>query len=109
MSRRRSKRYVSDADKQSFLAKAGELRDACVGMQTRGPINDPLYRSIAEVMSAIDAVAEVMTGRRDHFHTRMFSATSHLRGFSESQATAEAEPASLHAVGTVGAGRCGGE
>lgn len=109
MSRRRSKRYLSEEDKQSFLAKAGELRTACVGMQTRGPINDPLYASISKLMDAIDGVAEVVTGRSDDFHTRKHSATPHLESLPVPQATAAVEPVSLDAFGTVGIGRCGGE
>lgn len=109
MSRRRSKRYLSEEDKQTFLAKAGELRTACIDMQTRGPINDPFYASISKLMDAIDGVAEVVTGEGDHFHTKKHSATPYLQGFDEPQATAAAEPASLAGLGANGAGRFGGE
>ena len=109
MTRRRSKRYLSDADRQDFLAKVRGWRDACIAMQTRAPINDPFYRSISEVTTAIDAVAEAVTGSRDHFHTRMHSATPHLQGLPKPQAAEAGEPTSLEARGTVGSGRCGGE
>ena len=109
MPRRRSKRFLSEEDKQTFLAKAGELRTSCVGMQTRGPINDPLYASISKLMDAIDGVAEVVTGRRDHFNKVAHSSTPHMRGFLRPQATAAEEPASLSALGAEGDGRCGGE
>lgn len=109
MTRRRSKRYLSDADKLAFLAKAGDWRDACIAMQARAPINDPFYKSVDEVMIAIDAVAEAVTGCRDHFHTRKHSATPHLQNFLQPQAAEAGEPTSLEARGTVGTGRCGGE
>ena len=109
MSRRRSQRFLSEEDKQTFLAKAGELRRSCIEMQTRGPINDPFYASVSKLMEAIDGVAEVVTGRRNHFHTVAHSSTPHMRGFPMPQATAAEEPASLSALGADGDGRCGGE
>lgn len=109
MTRRRSKRYLSDADKLAFLAKVREWRDACIAMQTLAPINDPFYRSISEVADAIDGVAEAVTGRGDHFHTRKHSATPHLQGFSRPQAAEAGEPTSLEALGADDTGRCGGE
>lgn len=109
MSRRRSKRHLSEEDKQTFLVKAGELRTACVGMQTRGPINDPLYDAISELMRAIDGVAEVVTGQRDHFHAVRHSATPHMMGGAGSQATAAGAPVSFEIGGAEGVGRFGGE
>ena len=60
-------------------------------------------------MRAIDGVAEVVTGRQDHFHTVMHSATDHLVRPAGSQATAAGAPVSLEAGGADGAGRFGGE
>lgn len=109
MSRRRSKRFLSEGEKQAFLAEAGKLRAACVRMHTRGPIRDPLYASISHLMQAIDAVAEVVTGNRAHFHIVQHSATPHLVNFQGAQATAAGEVVSLPALGAAGVGRCGGE
>ncbi|KQQ31518.1 hypothetical protein ASF53_02120 [Methylobacterium sp. Leaf123] len=109
MSRRRSKRFLSEEDKLSFLAKAGELRTSCVGMQARGPINDPFYASVSKLMEAIDGVAEVVTCRREHFYTMAHSSPPTGHGPSACQATAAEEPASLSALGADGVGRCGGE
>ncbi len=50
-----------------LLAAIGDCRDACVRASGKAPINEPIYQRTHDVMTAIDGLAEVLTGDRTHF------------------------------------------
>ncbi len=67
MSRQRAR---SDArvDRKGLLVALGECRAAVLRASIKMAINGPLYYSAATVVSAIDGLAMLLTGERDHFH-----------------------------------------
>lgn len=67
---RRRQRYFGDVEKQALLQAIGECRAACIKAQTAAPINEPIYRATDVLMDAIDSLAEVLTGDREHFHLK---------------------------------------
>lgn len=64
------KRTLSAATVATAMDDLERARSACVRICTEAPIGGEHYRAAGEVMSAIDGFAEVVTGRRDHFHTK---------------------------------------
>ena len=71
----RSKRLpIELLDNGPLLAALGQCRQACTGLCARTVIGSPAYKSAAALMEAIDLFAEVLTGRKDHFHLKAHTA-----------------------------------
>lgn len=68
------RRILSPATSDAALASAGACRSAAVKLITEAPIGSPAYQRAEELLRAIDALAEVLTGRGDHFHTKPHTA-----------------------------------
>lgn len=67
---RRSTRHFGAADRQTLLTAIGECRKACVEALAVEPIGAPLHDRTVAVMQAIDNLAELLTGDREHFWTK---------------------------------------
>lgn len=63
----RHRRFFTERDGKVFLQALRVCRDACVEVQRRAPIDTPVYRRTTALQAAIDDVAEVLTGNRQHF------------------------------------------
>jgi hypothetical protein len=66
-------RVLSNATSQAALSAAQACRASAVQVLTEAPIDSPAYRRAAELLGAIDALAEALTGRADAFHTKPHS------------------------------------
>ncbi|MEM7696619.1 MAG: hypothetical protein AAF318_19405 [Pseudomonadota bacterium] len=65
-----SKRRLPPIDTEAILARLGPCRIAMVELAMGSP-NRSLQRSCAAAMIAnIDEIAWLLTGERDHFHTK---------------------------------------
>jgi hypothetical protein len=78
MSRRRTKRYWTEMDRDALLAAVASCRDACVRAITRAPNKSDVYEATSRLMDAIDDVACVLTGDRTHFHLKPHSAPGEM-------------------------------
>jgi hypothetical protein len=69
MSRRplRSDRFI---DRLRLLDALGGCRQTITREMARMEINGPLYYSASTVLAAIDGMALLLTGNRDHFHLK---------------------------------------
>lgn len=65
------KRIFTQTDSDVLLDALRECRTACVQASGRAPINEPVYRGAGEVMTAIDALAGVLTGDATYFHIKV--------------------------------------
>jgi hypothetical protein len=54
-------------DRDALIAAFGLCRTACIRAGTAAPINEPIYRATGKLMTAIDDMAEILTGDRTHF------------------------------------------
>lgn len=70
------KRIYVGAEALDLLDRAEGWRKECVRVLSRAPINHPYYRSISEIMDAIDGLAEAVTGDRARFHAKAPRTTS---------------------------------
>jgi len=52
----------------AFLEEAARWRRQCIDVLTRAKPQGPLYKATAEIVDAIDGLAEVVTGDRKRFH-----------------------------------------
>ena len=68
---RRTKRCFGEDDAKTLLAAAGTFRHACIQANMHAEINSEVYRKSSACMTAIDDLAEVLTGDRAHFHIKM--------------------------------------
>ena len=69
MSRPRN-RYFGPLERDELLGALKSCRDACVRASMRAPINGDIYKSVEQLMNAIDDVAGVLTGDPTHFHLK---------------------------------------
>ncbi len=70
MMRGKSRRHFDEADAKELLEALEAARRACVQAGRKAPIRGEVYLAVEKLMDAIDEVALVLTGRRDHFHTK---------------------------------------
>ena len=73
---RRTQRYFGGDDGQALLAAISSCRKACVTASIKAPIDSDVYRSTQRLMDAIDDLAGVLTGDREHFHDKPSPAPS---------------------------------
>ncbi len=65
---RRSKRtFMSPDEARALLEAVRPSRDACTRALARAPIGTPVYKATSAVIDAIDTLAEVTMGSREHF------------------------------------------
>ena len=57
-------------DTEVVLERLGTCRRELVASMFKMQINGPLYSATSDLLAAIDALAFVLTGNRDHFHDR---------------------------------------
>ncbi len=62
----RSKRSDRSVDRERLLAAMGDCRETITREIARMEISGPLYFSSSTVLAAIDGLALMLTGRRDH-------------------------------------------
>jgi hypothetical protein len=74
MGSRRTKRIFTDVDSRDLLKAIGECRAACIVASSKAPITGDVYQRCTGLIQAIDDVAEVLTGDRQHFWLRPHSA-----------------------------------
>jgi hypothetical protein len=65
----RFRRLFSSADREALLDALAACRRACTNAQATAPINGPIYRACGTVTGAIDDLAGVLTGNREHLWT----------------------------------------
>ena len=63
-------RYFTDMDRDKLLAAIGECRRACIETNMRAPIQGDVYKACCRLTVAIDELAGVLTGDREHFHIK---------------------------------------
>lgn len=63
-------RLFGKLDGDRLLAAIGECRKACINARSLAPINGDVYQAAGDVNKAIDALAGVLTGDPEHFHTK---------------------------------------
>lgn len=68
------KRLLSAATRGATLAAAKACRTAAVQLLTEAPIHSAEYQRAAELLDAIDALAEALTGKAELFHTKPHTA-----------------------------------
>ena len=83
MSRRRTQRYFLESDRAALLQAIGTCRDACIKAESAAPIGGDIYNRTSSLIESIDAVAEVLTGDKTHFHTKTAAAPSQVSQQSE--------------------------
>jgi len=66
----RSKRSDRFVERERLLAAMGDCRETITRELARMEISGPLYFSSSTVLAAIDGLALMLTGQRDHFHLR---------------------------------------
>ncbi|MBS7811223.1 hypothetical protein [Roseococcus pinisoli] len=67
------KRKVSAAQIAAALEEFGRTRHRCALLLADLPILGPHAKAVTDVMHAIDAFADLVTGDRAHFHARICS------------------------------------
>lgn len=67
-------RVLSIATSEAAIKSAQACRCAAVQVLTEAPIDSPAYRRASELLGAIDALAEALTGQERLFHTKPHSA-----------------------------------
>jgi len=65
---RRSSRSDRFGDRLALLAAMGPCRNRITREMARMEVGGPLYYSASTVVAAIDGLALMLTGHRDHFH-----------------------------------------
>jgi hypothetical protein len=64
------KRVLSIATSEAALSAAKACRAAAIQVLTEAPISSPAYHRASELLGAIDALAEALTGDQRLFHTK---------------------------------------
>jgi hypothetical protein len=67
---RRTKRFFGNDDGAKLLKAIGECRSAVIVAMTVAPIGGDVYRRCGPLLTAIDHLAEVLAGKRTHFHEK---------------------------------------
>lgn len=65
---RRSSRSDRFVDRLALLANMGPCRNTITREMARTEVGGPLYYSASTVVAAIDRLALMLPGQRDHFH-----------------------------------------
>jgi len=63
----KTKRIFSGTDRQALLTAIEQCRKASIDALRRAPCTGDVYRRTSGLVDAIDGVAEVLTGNREHF------------------------------------------
>lgn len=61
------KRYFGEADKVLVLERLKTGRDGAVEVLQKAPIKSPEYAAAGDILTAIDALALVLSGEVDYF------------------------------------------
>ncbi|PSC05668.1 hypothetical protein SLNSH_06705 [Alsobacter soli] len=75
----RTRRLFTPYEADALLADLKDCRRACVRALAKAPINGPVARAVSGVTAAIDQVAEVITGDREHFWSKTASTGPEMR------------------------------
>jgi hypothetical protein len=73
------KRLFTDLDAKPLLEQLGEMRRASTTASAKAPVRGELYLALERLDAAIDDVAGVITGRREHFHAPPHTADTAFR------------------------------
>jgi len=68
MNRRTQRGFVNKAE---ALEKLGAGRSGAIQVNTQAKIKSPEYRATQNVLTAIDVLAEKLTGDPEHFHLKV--------------------------------------
>jgi hypothetical protein len=63
----RRRRHFFESDGAALLAAIGACRNACIEALRKAPPTDEIAQRTRALTGAIDDVAEILTGSRDHF------------------------------------------
>jgi hypothetical protein len=63
----KTKRMFSETDRQALLTAIEQCRKASIDALRRAPCTGDVYARASALVDAIDGVAEVLTGKREHF------------------------------------------
>jgi hypothetical protein len=63
----KTKRIITDTDSRNLLTAIEQCRKASIDALRRAPCTGDVYARTSVLVDAIDGVAEVLTGDRQHF------------------------------------------
>ena len=63
----KTKRIVTETDRQALLTAIEQCRKAGINALRRAPCAGDIYARTSALIDAIDNVAELLTGNREHF------------------------------------------
>jgi hypothetical protein len=73
------RRILSHTAKEVALAAAHDMRRVAVLVCTEAPIASPAYQAASDVLTALDKLAEALTGKPDFLHTPHHTAGGRYR------------------------------
>ena len=74
---RRSGRIVDSASRERLLESLGQSRNLLTSAMAQLPVRGPEYLAAEAIVSAIDGMAEHLTGSRQHFWARPVTTSGH--------------------------------